>query len=185
MVNKGSEGKAQVNMIRKSLIKRTEKEIRVSALASLLREEEEKMSNILGWKLKVVERGGRPLKSILTKTNLFSDMGCGRSKCEACKNATKPLNCRRRSILYETACKDCIENDIEGAVYVGESARSGAERIGKHVDDAESEKKDSHMFKHWSTQHGGEKTSFSFKIISFFSSPLKVEKLPKIMREAF
>ena len=153
-------------MRRKSVIKRTEKEIRISApvfvqaikdgpLASLLREEEERMSNILGWKLKVVERGGRPLKSILTKTNLFSDMGCGRSKCEACKSNTKPINCRRRSILYETACKDCIENDIEGAVYVGESARSGAERMGEHVDDAESGKKDSHMFKHWSTQHGG------------------------------
>ena len=73
----------------------------------------------------------------------------------------------------ETACKDCIENDIEVAVYVGESARSGAERMGEHVDDAESGKKDSHMFKHWSTQHEGEKTSFSFKIISFFSSPLE------------
>ena len=45
--------------------------------------------------------------------------------------------------------------------------------MGEHVDDAESGKKDSHMFKHWSTQHEGEKTSFSFKIISFFSSPLE------------
>ena len=34
-------------------------------------------------------------------------------------------------------------------------------------------RKDSHMVKHWSTQHGGKKTSFSFKIISFFASPLE------------
>ena len=97
-------------------------------------------------------------------------MGCGRSKCKACKNATKPLNCRRRSILYETACKECIKNDIEGAVYVGESARSGAERMGEHVDDAESGKKDSHMFKHWSTQHGGRRPASPSKL--FLSSHL-------------
>ena len=43
----------------------------------------------------------------------------------------------------------------------------------EHLDDAEHERNESHMFKHWTIQHGGNKTKFSFKVISFFSSPLK------------
>ena len=55
------------------------------------------------------------------------------------------------------------------ARYVGESARSGAERMGEHMDDARSKSKDSHMWKHWANQHGGQETRFNFKILSFFS----------------
>ena len=42
------------------------------------------------------------------------------------------------------------------AKYVGESARSGCERFGEHMDDAAKMKPGSHIFKHWSVQHGGE-----------------------------
>ena len=57
-------------------------------------------------------------------------------------------------------------------MYVGESARSGGERMGEHLEDAKFKRKDSHIYKHWSNQHGGRSTEFSFKIINFFSSPL-------------
>ena len=50
-----------------------------------------------------------------------------------------------QSINGKIACKECIKDEIEGAIYVGESARSGAERMGEHLEDAENKKKDSHM----------------------------------------
>ena len=70
------------------------------------------------------------------------------------------------------------------ARYVGESARSGAERMGEHVDDARNHHKDSHMWKHWINQHQGRETKFNFKILSYFSSPLErqVGEAVRIMR---
>ena len=32
---------------------------------------------------------------------------------------------------------------------------------------------DSHIYKHWTNQHGGKETTFKFEIISFFESPLE------------
>ena len=75
--------------------------------------------------------------------------------------------------MYETSCMDCMVDGKPVARYVGESACSGAERMSEHVEDARSRSKDSHMWKHWSNQHGGVETRFNFKIISFFSSPLE------------
>ena len=142
-------------------------------LASLLRVEEEKLGVILGWKFKIVERGGTMLRQLLTKANIFSGEPCGRSRCGACTSMEKPQNCRRRGILYETTCTECMVEGQPTARYVGESARSAAERKKEHLDDAKSKSKDSHMWKHWVNHHGGVETPFQFKILSFFSSPLE------------
>ena len=37
----------------------------------------------------------------------------------------------------------------------------------------EKEKKDSHIYKHWSVHHEGVRTRFSFEILSFYESPLE------------
>ena len=116
-----------------------------------------------------MERGGTMIRQLLTKSNIFAGEPCGRTRCEACRNTEKPQNCRRRGILYETTCLECMVDGKPTARYVGESARSGAERMGEHMDDARSKSKDSHMWKHWANQHGGQETRFNFKILSFFS----------------
>ena len=56
---------------------------------------------------------------------------------------------------------------------MGESARSGAERMEEHLDDAKHKRKDSHIYKHWTIQYGGRETRFEFGIVAFFSSPLE------------
>ena len=75
--------------------------------------------------------------------------------------------------MYQTACTECMEGDRPLAVYVGESARSGYERMSEHLDDARKNKGDSHISKHWINHHGGKETKFSFEIIKFFTSPLE------------
>ena len=50
-------------------------------LASRLRMEEEKMGTMLGWKFKVVERGGRMIRDLLTKSIIFAGEVCGRKDC--------------------------------------------------------------------------------------------------------
>ena len=143
-------------------------------LATKLREEEEILGKVMGWKYKVVERGGRQLKELLTKSDMFSTEKCGRPSCMACRDAGKPLNCRRRGLVYETSCLECLDsNGGARARYVGETARSLSERYSEHVEDGEKGTKSSHMSKHWSVHHGGNKTKFKVEIIGFFSSALE------------
>ena len=68
---------------------------------------------------------------------------------------------------------ECMKDGSPTARYVGESARSGAERMGEHTEDARSKNMDSHIWKHWTNQHDGKETKFKFEILSFFSSPLE------------
>ena len=131
------------------------------------------MGEITGWKYKLVERSGVLLRELLTKSNPWDTSPCGRKKCLACPMAKKPLNCKRRSLMYETTCKECVDAKGEPTVkYVGETARSGSERWGDHMRDAGNKASDSHIYKHWQNEHAGRETEFQFQIIKFFSSPL-------------
>ena len=53
-----------------------------------------------------------------------------------CLMADKPINCRKRNLVYETSCLGWKNN--EGRVtftYVGETARSSRERLDEHTGD--------------------------------------------------
>ena len=47
-------------------------------------------------------------------------------------------------------CRRCYKDGIPGALYVGESARSGNERMGEHIEDTRSQRTESRLKKHWS-----------------------------------
>jgi len=75
--------------------------------------------------------------------------------------------------MYESTCKECVDAEGEPTVrYVGETARSISERWGDHQRDARNRVNDSHIWKHWLIEHGGEETEFQIQVIKFFDSPL-------------
>merc|ERR1712082_312626 len=99
---------------------------------------------------------------------------CGRKNCLACPMAKKPMNCKRRSLMYESTCKECVDAKGEPTVkYVGETSRSGSERWGNHMRDARNKANDSHIYNHWQSEHAGRETEFQFQIVKFFNSPLE------------
>ena len=75
--------------------------------------------------------------------------------------------------MYQTACLECTTVDKSKAVYVGETARSGSERMTEHLDDAQNKQGESHIYKHWMNHHNGRETAFSFEVVKFFASPLE------------
>ena len=102
-----------------------------SYLLQKMKAEEDRMGDITGWKFKLVERSGVLLKELLTKANPWDTSPCGRRKCLACPMAKKPLNCKRRNLMYESMCKQCVDVRGEPTVrYVGETARSISDRWG-------------------------------------------------------
>ena len=90
----------------------------VSELAKRLREAENDLNKLTGYRMKIVEEAGDKLIDMLRSTNPWKGEHCGRDDCWLCwtKNMTdkdKSQDCTRRSIVYETWCETCLRADIQ------------------------------------------------------------------------
>ena len=57
-------------------------------------------------KFKIIETGGRTVKSLLQRSNPTATAGCSADDCIACKGGNRGAggNCRRSSVTYEIEC---------------------------------------------------------------------------------
>ena len=141
-------------------------------LARRMRQAEEQLSRMTGWKVKIVEKSGKTLKQILVKSNPWATGMCERMDCYPCSAGDADSNCYKRNILYESTCIPCSKKAVS-RVYVGESSRSSFERGNEHATAYKNNKSDSHMFKHATNEHPGEpKPKFQFKVVKTFQSSL-------------
>ena len=135
---------------------------------------------MLGFKVRVTEKRGTNLGSLLFNKNLWNGEPCGRGACRTCAQHStrikkggnrlncitcsqkdeKRIDCRKRNILYESECalcnnvkKDGKEDLKDGKGYVVESSRSIYERAKEHASDREKQSEDSHQIKPWLTSH--------------------------------
>ena len=124
-------------------------------LARRLKESEDRISKLTGYRVRMVETGGSRLCHMLPNTNPWAGAPCGRPGCYMCEEQgeEKILDCKRRNILYESSCTGCRKTGdtgkgdrlTEGAVYVGETARSLFERTAEHWRDGQTGVEDSHI----------------------------------------
>ena len=141
-------------------------------LAYKLREAEVELFKLCGTKVKIVERAGTSLKSLLSRPNPWGNIACSREKCLTCKTEKNEGFCTKRSLTYETRCLSCAGAGRE-KLYIGETARSSYERGAEHQHDYKTKKADSHMHLHADEAHGGEeKPKFSMKILRCHKSPM-------------
>ena len=101
--------------------------------AAMLREKEDYLASMTGQRVKIVEKAGSTLKSLLIKADPFAGGKCGRQKCLPCESGSKDSQCRKRNILYESQCCECLKEGKD-TIYLGESSRSAYERATEHVD---------------------------------------------------
>ena len=155
-------------------------------LQSKLKGVADRLSPLVGFKMRVTERGGTKLASLLSNKNLWSGMECTRVECRPfVQTGDKREDCVRRNILYESECERCCGNgdevtggslkrqDQEAFLYVGESARSLCERSTEHWLAAEQMKEESYMVQHSVEAHNGENNhTFKFKVVRSFRSAL-------------
>ena len=142
-------------------------------LARRVRQSETEMEKLTGYRVKIVERGGCMIKRMVVKTNPWAEGSCGRQECLICRHEKGAGECSKRSVTYRTRCEVCHERrekEKEGEaremVYIGESARTGYERGQEHEADYSTAAADSHMYKHWQTDHQDEdRPTFSMKIL--------------------
>ena len=89
-----------------------------SILAKKMRDAENTMQEMTGYRLKIVERAGTKLEDVLTKADPWQGQECGREKCllsltkqRTGKQSTQ--DCTRRNLVYESWCITCQEKDMK------------------------------------------------------------------------
>ena len=120
-------------------------------------------------KYKIVESGGRTLKSKLQKSNPTATPGCDNADCLACAGGRgKGGPCMKSNVQYELECELCPDTDK--CVYIGESSRNLYTRAKEHIGKYKSRKRshDSFIKKHQEEKHQGRQAQFKAKTTGVF-----------------
>ena len=158
------------------------------SLQKCMREVLDRLTSMLGFKVRVTERGGTTLGSLLSNKNLWAGTECGRVECQTCKqDGEKKEPCSTRNVVYESECGVCNpagsrrladkdglaeKRDIP-SLYVGETARSVMERAAEHWADGLAGKDESHMADHQAMAHASEQPNFNFTVVKHCTSSLE------------
>ena len=151
------------------------------SLQKSLREVVDRLAPMMGFNIRVVERGGTSLGALLSNKNPWSGAHCGRGVCRTCRQpGDRKEDCKSRNIVYESVCTRCNPSNEgkeeakagllrsgEPSLYVGESSRSLHERAREHWADADKGVDECHMMEHEHAAHRGEDGSpaFRFKVV--------------------
>ena len=72
-----------------------------------------------GLKIRVVERAGRSLRKMLTKSDPFHEDKCNQSKYKVCK-LNSSANCKGRGVVYQMRCQGCTGRNVNDGLYIGQ-----------------------------------------------------------------
>ena len=113
---------------------------------SQLRKRYEEVVRKTNLKVKVVEKSGMTVKSILQKSDPFTRPGCNTEEdCMVCKGGKG--KCRREGVTYEIHCSEC------NSLYVGETSRTGRYRGRQHTIALEKRDPSSVLWRHTAEAH--------------------------------
>ena len=139
-------------------------------LAKVLREVAEKESEV-GLKFRVMEGGGRTVKSVVQKSNPTASPGCGYQDCMACQDGPgEGGNCLRSNVQYEVRCGTCPADTP--SVYIGETSRNFYTRGKEHKRKSKKKDEKSFMANHQAEKHQGERGNFQAKVVKSFQDCL-------------
>ena len=132
-----------------------------------------------GFRMKVVERSGRTLKSQLQTSDPFRAGGCGRGDCFVCTTTGKG-NCMTESVTYRL---ECLGEGCRRNVYKGETAANGYTRGGEHLSTLASHDVDnSPLWKHCLAEHGGEMQSFEMSVTGSFRNDAMLRQITEAVQ---
>lgn len=160
---------------------------RDSKLSKKIQAVDDKFAKLQGMKrIKVVERVGRKLESILMRNDPWGGNECRRQECGICGGGEdgKKGRCLREGIVYSIECLKCKREGTEGRYY-GESSRSGYERYTEHERAIRRRWKDHPVTKHMAEVHPDDEVpEVTMKVESYHSKAMErqVSEAVKIAR---
>ena len=117
--------------------------------------------------IRIIEKGGTKIKSILTKPDPFPQTKCDVKDCPfrtptPLLKVNKEQNCRMHNVGYRISCDSC------NMTYEGESHRMISVRASEHVRDLRKGAKNSPLYKHRISQHPNEGCNFKIQVTGHF-----------------
>ena len=110
-------------------------------------------------KMKVVEKAGSTMKSVLQRSDPYMDKRCNRESCVVCTHG-KIGECWTRGCVYQLKCK---EDDRK---YRGQTGRSLYERTKEEMRDWNNQEEGHPLWKHSQLYHEGERFEVDIKVMS-------------------
>jgi hypothetical protein len=135
----------------------------------------------LGMKVKVVEKGGRSLKSLLQRSDVGSSPRCKFDDCVVCRTEAKG-QCCMENVGYLVWCKECELQGVRTVMH-GETGRCARLRCGEH-ERALLAKKNSNLWEHARDVHNGEKVEYGYKVDKAFKDDVLARQLDEAIRIA-
>ena len=123
---------------------------------------------VTGWRVPVVERAGRAMRS-MAKAEPLKKKGCRREDCFPCSSGGG--NCERNGVGYKICCERCLRAG-RCSEYDGESGSNGYSRGKEQAGGLRLEEEENPLWKHCMVEHEGEKVEFSMKVLESFHSAM-------------
>ena len=120
-------------------------------LIKRMRKVENRISGMAGDSVRIVERAGISLESLLINKDPWSGDRCTNGECIVCRGAEGSA-CVKKGVVYQHICKLC-KGVGKKAYYWGQTSRSLIERAEEHDKQLENGHKGSHAFKHLEDWH--------------------------------
>ena len=133
-------------------------------------------------KIKVVEKGGRSIKSMLQRSDVEPSLSCG-LPCVVCSSGGK--NCSKESVGYMVTCEECEQSGGRTIMH-GETGRCARIRCNEHFD-ALMKRKNSNLWEHCMNMHEGRLVDFKFEVTkAFIRDPLarQLDEARRLQEEA-
>ena len=114
-------------------------------------------------KVKVVEKAGRSIKSILQRRDPFDKKRCNREDCIIC-NEGMNADCRQRGCVYEIECRE----EGCGCKYIGTTGRSLYERMKEHMNSMggrHEESRENPLYRHSVDCHQGRQFRINVRVV--------------------
>ena len=145
-----------------------------------MKEVQEQMDK-LGMKVKVVEKGGRSIKSLLQRSDVEPSQSCKFHDCVVCRTEAKG-QCSMENVGYLVWCKECELQGIRTVMH-GETGRCARLRCGEH-EKAYLAKKNSNLWEHVRDIHKGENVEYGYKVDKTFNNDVLARQLDEAIRIA-
>ena len=130
-----------------------------------------------GESVKVVERGGVTVKSLLQKSDPFREAECEDNGCPVCtikeggQRECVRGGCKIPNVGYVVTCIKCQEEG-RTRVYEGESSRCLRIRAAEHLRDVANKNSNSGLYRHVRDEHNEVRPRMRFQVRRVFRDPL-------------
>ena len=130
----------------------------------LLRKRIEKVVSDNHFNVKVVERSGRTLTSMLQRSDILPSLTCWDHTCPVCGTEGRG-KCCDEGVVYRIWCLKCASVGVDASMF-GETGRTARIRCGEHFDALRDPKKSLNLREHVEKHHGdGEEGQFGCEVV--------------------